>query len=66
MNLYIVVEGEQTETKIYPAWLQILVPQLHRIDDAWNLSENSDSYYTCLVLVEFRLFISMFPMLWQI
>ena len=45
MNLYIVVEGEQTETKVYPAWLQILVPQLHRIDDAWNLSENSDSYY---------------------
>lgn len=45
MNLYIVVEGEQTETKVYPAWLQILVPQLYRIDDAWNLSENSDSYY---------------------
>ena len=22
MNLYIVVEGEQTETKVYPAWLQ--------------------------------------------
>lgn len=30
MNLYIVVEGEQTETKVYPAWLQILVPQLRR------------------------------------
>lgn len=45
MNLYIVVEGEQTETKVYPAWLQILVPQLHQIDDAWNLTENPDSYY---------------------
>ena len=32
MNLYIVVEGEQTETKVYPAYLRTDAPQkFHRL-----------------------------------
>lgn len=43
MNLYIIVEGEQTELSVYPAWLSILAPQMQRIDDATKVSSNN--YY---------------------
>lgn len=43
MNLYIIVEGEQTELSVYPAWLSILAPQMQRIDDATKVSLNN--YY---------------------
>lgn len=33
MNLYFLVEGKRTEKKVYPAWLEHLVPQLRRVDD---------------------------------
>ncbi len=31
MNLYFIVEGRRTEYKIYPAWLQQLLPEFHRV-----------------------------------
>ena len=31
MNVYIIVEGDRTETNVYPAWLDILVPSLKRV-----------------------------------
>lgn len=37
MNLYFLVEGKQTERKVYPKWLSILAPQLVQVayaDDA--------------------------------
>lgn len=40
MNLYIVVEGKRTEVNVYPAWISLLVPQLNRIEDAWDVTEN--------------------------
>lgn len=43
MNVYLIVEGAQTETKVYPAWLSLLVPGMTRIDDAWNVKRNN--YY---------------------
>ena len=41
MNLYIIVEGEQTEMKVYPEWLHLLAPQLERVDDAWGIKTDS-------------------------
>lgn len=43
MNFYIVVEGDQTELSVYPAWLSILAPTYTRIENAWNVGENN--YY---------------------
>lgn len=43
MNLYIIVEGNKTELQVYPAWLKYLAPQLNRIEDAWNVGDNT--YY---------------------
>lgn len=45
MNLYIIVEGEQTEMKVYPEWLHFLAPQLEKVDDAWSIKPDSHSYY---------------------
>ena len=45
MNLYFIVEGEQTEMKVYPEWLHFLAPQLEKVDDAWSIKPDSDSYY---------------------
>ena len=43
MNLYIIVEGEQTEMKVYPEWLHLLAPQLERVDDAWGIKTDSNN-----------------------
>lgn len=43
MNFYIVVEGDQTEMSVYPAWLSILAPAYTRIENAWDVGENN--YY---------------------
>ena len=32
MNLYFLVEGKQTERKVYPKWLSYLLPQFSRVD----------------------------------
>ena len=40
MNLYMIVEGKKTETSVYPAWLKILAPRLHRVDDPRALTDN--------------------------
>lgn len=46
MNIYIIVEGERTETIVYPAWIiQLLAPKLKRIDDAWDVKGKRDCYY---------------------
>ncbi len=43
MNLYIIVEGKATEPIVYTAWLKILAPQMTKIENAWEVAENS--YY---------------------
>ena len=43
MNLYIVVEGDRTETQVYPAWLKMLLPDYVRINDARKVTDNN--YY---------------------
>lgn len=43
MNAYIIVEGSETETSVYPAWLSILAPHMQRIEDATMVDANN--YY---------------------
>lgn len=43
MNLYIIVEGAQTEMQLYPKWLSYELPQLTRVDDYRNATQNN--YY---------------------
>lgn len=43
MNAYIIVEGEQTELSVYPAWLKILSPTLARVQQMDAITQ--DSYY---------------------
>ncbi|WP_342656702.1 hypothetical protein GKC68_07010 [Pantoea sp. RSPAM1] len=41
MNLYILVEGRQTEKKVYPQWLKHLTPSIKKVDYLSEISENS-------------------------
>ncbi len=43
MNLYLLVEGEQTELQLYPKWLSYVLPELSRVDSFTKVTENS--YY---------------------
>ncbi len=43
MNLYILVEGKQTEQQVYPEWLKHLSPKLERVKQ-YDLV-NSNQYY---------------------
>ena len=43
MNLYIIVEGRRTEKKVYPIWLNHLLPELKRVDFAFKATNNN--YY---------------------
>ncbi len=43
MNLYFIVEGRRTEKKVYPTWLSFLIPELTRVDWAYQASTNN--YY---------------------
>jgi len=43
MNLYFLVEGKQSERKIYPAWLDHILPELQRVDNCDDVNEKN--YY---------------------
>jgi len=43
MNIYFLVEGRSTERKIYPKWLEYLIPQLKRVQYYDQVEENN--YY---------------------
>jgi hypothetical protein len=43
MNLYIVVEGEETEMQLYPQWLSYVIPELKKVNTYKEVSQNS--YY---------------------
>jgi len=43
MNLYFLVEGKQSERKIYPAWLAHILPELQRVDNCDDVNEKN--YY---------------------
>ncbi len=43
MNIYFLVEGRRTEAEVYPAWLQLLLPQLKKVDDFDKVCRNN--YY---------------------
>ena len=43
MNLYFLVEGMQSERKVYPAWLSHLLPELTRVQSYDEVNENN--YY---------------------
>jgi hypothetical protein len=43
MNLYFLVEGTQSERKVYPAWLAHLLPELQRVDNCDDV--NKKNYY---------------------
>jgi len=56
MNIYMIVEGAETETKVYPKWLCLLAPNMSRIDDAWSVKEN------CYYFPSFRGFCTIIPL----
>ncbi|URQ60039.1 hypothetical protein LQ939_15030 [Pantoea alhagi] len=41
MNLYLLVEGRQTERVIYPAWLKYLAPHMVRVNTPLELQDNN-------------------------
>lgn len=43
MNAYIIVEGNRTETIVYPKWLEILAPAFKRVSSVSDILENN--YY---------------------
>ena len=43
MNLYFLVEGTQSERKVYPAWLAHILPELQRVDNCDDVNEKN--YY---------------------
>ncbi|MBW4611959.1 MAG: hypothetical protein KME21_01480 [Desmonostoc vinosum HA7617-LM4] len=43
MNLYFLVEGKRTERKVYPAWLNHLLPELQRVNNYDEVIQNN--YY---------------------
>ena len=43
MNLYIIVEGRRTEKKVYPEWLNYLIPEIKRVNWAYEAKKNN--YY---------------------
>lgn len=45
MNLYILVEGEKTEIKMYPAFLSYILPELNQINLYQEAIGRTNSYY---------------------
>ncbi|MEQ6119164.1 hypothetical protein [Reichenbachiella sp. MALMAid0571] len=43
MNIYFIVEGRRTEKKVYAAWLNHLLPNLSRVE--WAFESENDNYY---------------------
>ncbi len=43
MNLYFLVEGKQSERKVYPAWLGYILPELQRVESCDDVNEKN--YY---------------------
>ncbi len=43
MNIYFLVEGKQTEMKVYPKWLSYILPDLIRVKSHQNIDKNN--YY---------------------
>lgn len=43
MNAYIIVEGNETEMSVIPAWIGFLAPKMQRIEDPYAV--NSNNYY---------------------
>ncbi|QSJ15639.1 hypothetical protein JYQ62_28045 [Nostoc sp. UHCC 0702] len=41
MNLYFLVEGKSTETKVYPAWLAYLLPEIQKVEHYDQVSKNN-------------------------
>ncbi len=43
MNLYFLVEGRRSESKVYPKWLEYFLPELKRVDNYDEVEDNN--YY---------------------
>ncbi len=43
MNIYLLVEGEETELQVYPQWISYMVPELSRVNSFKSVAGNS--YY---------------------
>jgi len=41
MNIYFLVEGRRTEKKVYPRWLEYLIPDLVEIKDPFEVKKNN-------------------------
>jgi len=49
MNLYLLVEAQRTEPKIYPEWLKCLIPGIRRIRDPFLLNTDTTLDYTFFI-----------------
>jgi hypothetical protein len=61
MNLYFLVEGTQSERKVYPAWLAHILPELQRVQSCDDVNEKnyyliSGEGYPSLIYDYFRQF----------
>ncbi len=43
MNIYLLVEGEETELQVYPKWISYIIPELSRVSSFSSVESNS--YY---------------------
>lgn len=43
MNLYFILEGDQTEPKIYPKWIEFVLPKYTRVD--FESESKNNNYY---------------------
>jgi hypothetical protein len=41
MNLYFLLEGEKTETLLYPKWISYIIPELMQVDYEKDIRENN-------------------------
>lgn len=41
MNIYFLVEGNETEPRVYPQWFQYLMPSLKRVKEAHQVTNNN-------------------------
>lgn len=46
MNAYIIVEGERTESIVYPKWLALVAPHMSRVENPEDISSNSYYFFS--------------------
>lgn len=48
MNIYFLVEGQNSEADVYPAWISHLIPELRRVDNFKDEPSHLNTFYNFL------------------